>query len=187
KTKAEDMPKDSLFVLNLNTGGLEKLARVKSYALPAEKGGWLAVYFEKDSNDKKEKSDTTKVEKEEKSKKKSEGSRLSVRSLNGENQWDFEGVKSYGFAEKGDFLYYTKESDDSLKHVELHLLELSSGKSTLVQGEKTDFSRPTFSKESRYLAFLATDDSVKAKRHYYDLFLHPIGKGETKKIADKDT
>src|SRR5690606_26313766 len=68
-----------------------------------------------------------------------------------------------------------------------HLLELSSGKSTLVQGEKADFSRPTFSKESRYLAFLATEDSVKAKRPYYDLFLHPIGKGETKKIADKDT
>lgn len=186
KTKAEDMPKDSLFILNLKTGGLEKLSRVKSYALPEEKGDWLAIYFEKES-DKKEKSDTTKVEREEKGKKKSEGSRLSVRSLDGEISWDFDGVKSYGFAEKGDFLYYTKESDDSLKHVELHLLELGSGNSTLVQGEKTEFSHPTFSKESSYLAFLATEDSVKAKRPYYDLFLHHIGKGNTNKIADKDT
>lgn len=187
KTKAEDMPKDSLFVLNLNTGGLEKLARVKSYALPAKNGGWLAVYFEKDSNDKKEQSDTTKVEKEEKAKKKSEGSRLSVRSLNGESQWDFEGVKAYGFAENGDFLYYIKESDDSLKHVELHLLALPSGQSSLVQAGKADFSNPTFSKESRYLAFLATEDSAKAKRPYYDLFLHELGKDGPEKIAGKGT
>src|SRR5690606_693509 len=66
KTKTEDMPKDSLFILNLKSGGLEKLARVKSYAIPEEKGDWLAIYFEKESADKKDKSDTTKVEKEEK-------------------------------------------------------------------------------------------------------------------------
>ncbi len=187
KTKAEDMPKDSLFILNLKTGGLEKLARVKSYALPEEKGDWLAVYFEKESKDKKDKSDTTKVEKEEKGKKKSDGAQLTVRSLDGETQWIFEGVKSYGFAEKGDYLYYTRESDDSLKQVELHLLALPSGKSALVQGQKIDFATPTFSKESRYLAFLATEDSAKSKRPYYDLFLHQVGKGGAEKIAGKGT
>src|SRR5690606_22280701 len=46
KTKAEEMPKDSLFILDLRTGDLEKLARVKSYALPEETGNWLAIYFE---------------------------------------------------------------------------------------------------------------------------------------------
>lgn len=187
KTKAEDMPKDSLFILNLGTGGLEKLARVKSYALPEEKGDWLAIYFEKEPTDKKDKSDTTKVEKEQKTKKKSEGAQLTVRSLDGETQWNFEGVKSYGFAEKGDFLYYTRESADSLKRVELHLLALPSGKSTLVQGEKVDFANPTFSKESRYLAFLATEDSAKAKRPYYDLFLHQVNKAAAEKIASKET
>lgn len=187
KTKAENMPKDSLFILDLRTGDLEKLARVKSYALPEETGNWLAIYFEKDAADKKEKSDTTKVEKEEKSKSKSEGSRLRVRSLDGETRFDFEGVKSYGFAERGDYLYYTKESDDSLKHVALHLLELKSGKSTLVQGEIAEFVNPTFSKESQYLSYLATEDSAKAKRPYYDLFLHQIDKAVTEKIAAKET
>src|SRR5690554_3159333 len=49
KAKKEKLPKDSLFILDLSNGELEKLARVKSYAAPKKAGNWLAVHFEKES------------------------------------------------------------------------------------------------------------------------------------------
>lgn len=47
KAKPEDLPKDSLAILELSTGKLEKIARVKSFALPDESGAWLAYLLEK--------------------------------------------------------------------------------------------------------------------------------------------
>ncbi|MDE3254080.1 MAG: hypothetical protein KGO92_14865, partial [Bacteroidota bacterium] len=47
KAKTEDLPKDSLAILDLGSGKLEKIARVKSFALPEESGSWLAYLLEK--------------------------------------------------------------------------------------------------------------------------------------------
>jgi hypothetical protein len=58
KKKADDMPKDSLFIMNLTNGQMEKLARVKSYSIPQKKGNWIAVHFEKDMPKKQKKRKT---------------------------------------------------------------------------------------------------------------------------------
>ncbi len=47
KAKPDDIPKDSLAILELSTGKLEKVARVKSFALPDESGQWLAYLLDK--------------------------------------------------------------------------------------------------------------------------------------------
>ena len=48
KTKKEDMPSDSLFIYNLEEDRLEKLPRVKSFAIPEKAGSWIAVHYEKE-------------------------------------------------------------------------------------------------------------------------------------------
>lgn len=53
------MPKDSLFILNLAAGKVEKLARVKSFAIPTEKGSWIAIHFEKELPQKDTPKDST--------------------------------------------------------------------------------------------------------------------------------
>lgn len=47
KKKADDMPKDSLGIYNVDSNRLEKIARVKSYKMPEKAGGWLAYLMEK--------------------------------------------------------------------------------------------------------------------------------------------
>ena len=47
KKKPEDMPKDSIGILSLNTGELFKAERVKSYKMPKEGSGWIAYLLEK--------------------------------------------------------------------------------------------------------------------------------------------
>ncbi len=47
KKKKEEMPKDSLGILSLSTGQIERFAGVKSFALSEEAGSLLAVHLEK--------------------------------------------------------------------------------------------------------------------------------------------
>lgn len=47
KKKPEDMPKDSMAVLQLGTDSIWKQPRVKSFRLPDDSGNWLAYHLEK--------------------------------------------------------------------------------------------------------------------------------------------
>ncbi len=47
KKKPEDLPKDSLAIVDLNTGRVTKVARIKSFKMPNETGTWLAYLLEK--------------------------------------------------------------------------------------------------------------------------------------------
>lgn len=190
KTKADDLPKDSLFVLDLASGKTEKLARVKSFSLPEKEGNWLAIHFEKElevKSVKKTDGDTTAMETAAKQKpKKTDGTKLLVRSLDGQKTFEYETVKNFGFSENGDFLYYVKATEDTLKNAGIFLVDLKSGISKIIDLNKTDYFTPAFSKTNKFLTFLTTEDSLKSKKPYYDLYLFDIAKGGLSKIADKD-
>jgi dipeptidyl aminopeptidase/acylaminoacyl peptidase len=47
KARPDDMPKDSLVILELGTDKMQKVARVKSFKVPDDAGGWLAYLLEK--------------------------------------------------------------------------------------------------------------------------------------------
>lgn len=47
KKKADDMPKDSLFILDLEKDTVSRKARVRSYKMPDRDPEWLAIQFEK--------------------------------------------------------------------------------------------------------------------------------------------
>jgi hypothetical protein len=189
KKKADEMPKDSLFIMNLSNGEVEKLARVKSYSTPTKKGNWVAVHFEKDlpkKEEKKDESDTTKIKDPKPEKpKKTDGTKLLVKDLMGNQTFEFDRVKSFGFSENGDFLYYAKAEEDTLKNAGIYLIELKSGASKVIDEGKTEYVSMVFSPENKFLAFLATEDSAKSKKPYYDLFLFDINKEKNQKIASK--
>lgn len=191
KKKADDMPKDSLFIMNLTNGQMEKLARVKSYSIPQKKGNWLAVHFEKDlpkKAEKKENGDTTKViEPKTEKPKKTDGSKLLVKDLSNNGTFEFDRVKSFGFSENGELLYYSKAEEDTLKNTGIFLVDLKTGQSKFIDEGKTEYISAVFSPENKFLAFMATEDSAKSKKPYYDLFLYDIVKDKNQKIASKGT
>jgi dipeptidyl aminopeptidase/acylaminoacyl peptidase len=55
KKKADDMPKDSLGIYDIENKKLEKIARVKNYKTPEKAAGWLAYLMEKPLAEIKEK------------------------------------------------------------------------------------------------------------------------------------
>ncbi|MCH6201886.1 prolyl oligopeptidase family serine peptidase [Aquiflexum sp. LQ15W] len=191
KKKADDMPKDSVFIMNLSNGEWEKLARVKSFSTPSKKGNWVAVHFEKDlpqKGEKKENGDTTKIKDTKSEKpKKTDGTKLLVKNLSGTQFFEFDRVKSYSFDENGVYLYYSKASEDTLKNAGLYLFELKSGVSRLIDEGKTEYISAVFSSENKFIAYLATEDSAKSKKPYYDLYLFDMAKEKNQKIASKGT
>ncbi|MCH7412611.1 prolyl oligopeptidase family serine peptidase [Belliella sp. R4-6] len=189
KTKADEMPKDTLFVIQLSSGNIEKIARVKSFATPRKEANWLAVHFEKEipaKPAKKAEGDTTKVATPEKPKK-TDGTKLIVRSFDGKTSYEYDRVKSYGFSENGSHLYYVKATEDTLKNAGIFLLDLKSGVSQIIDIGKTDYISTQISDSNKYLAFLTTEDSLKTKKPYYDLYLYDIAKASNQKIADRNS
>jgi dipeptidyl aminopeptidase/acylaminoacyl peptidase len=182
KTKADDLPKDSLFILNLVSGSMEKFSRVKSFGMPAENGSWVAIHFEKDLPKKPDPTDSTK--KEEK-KKKTDGTKLLVRKLDGTKFWEFERVKSYSFAPNGDFFQYTLAEEDTLDNSAIHILNLNTGESRPVLEKMTTYSGQVFSRQSSKFAFIATDDSLKAKKPTHHLYVYDLAQGKMSKKLDK--
>lgn len=174
KKKGDELPKDSLFLLNLASGNLEKLARVKSFASPSEKGSWVAIHFEKElvPKDTAAADSTIKVEKP----KKTEGTKLLVRSLDGKLAWELDRVKSYSFSPNGDYLYYLLAEEEKEDNTALYVLELASGEQHLVHEKMTTYTRMAFSPQSAYLSFVISDDSLKAKKPSHKLLVYDIKK-----------
>ena len=174
KKKGDELPKDSLFLLNLASGNLEKLARVKSFASPSEKGSLVAIHFEKELVPKGTAAadSTIKVEKP----KKTEGTKLLVRSLDGKLAWELDRVKSYSFSPNGDYLYYLLAEEEKEDNTALYVLELASGEQHLVHEKMTTYTRMAFSPQSAYLSFVISDDSLKAKKPSHKLLVYDIKK-----------
>src|SRR5688572_2577375 len=65
KKKADDMPKDSIAIVELGKDSVWRYARVKNYKVPEKQGGWVAYHLEKAI----EKKDSTRTKKAERSEK----------------------------------------------------------------------------------------------------------------------
>lgn len=184
KVKKEDMPFDSLFIYQMSNGNLIKIPEVKSFALPTEAGSWIAIQYEKEKQKKAVPSDSTsKAEKP----KKTDGTKLEVRKLDGSTSYQFDRVKSFSFAPNGDYLQYVLAEEDTLDNAAIYVLNLASGESKLLSEGKTSYSSMTFSSKSKYLAYLATNDSAKAKKPYHTLFLTSISSMTAEEIASKNS
>lgn len=184
KVKKEDLPSDSLFIYQMSNGKLIKIPQVKSFALPTESGSWIAIHYEKEKSAKKDPADSTsKAPKP----KKTDGTGLEVRKLDGSVSYRFERVKSYSFAPNGDYLHYVQAEEDTLDNAGIYLLNLTTGLSKQLSEGLTSYLNISFSPQSKYLAFVATDDSLKAKKPVHSLYLSATSTGTVEEIAAQNS
>ncbi|MEQ1744815.1 MAG: prolyl oligopeptidase family serine peptidase [Saprospiraceae bacterium] len=180
KVKEDDLPKDSLGVYTLATRTLEKLADVRSYALPEKWSGWLACQLEaaKEEKPKKETKETaapdsTKTSKpapEEKPKNvkkedaKDNGSRLLLRELATGRTDTVPFVREYRFAKRGPALVLHSSGRDSAFTAGVYRFDC--GQRTLrplFLAPKSKFAQLALDDWGRQAAFLADTDTTKAR------------------------
>ena len=187
KAKKDDMPKDSLALIDVKTGKVEKFANLKSHATPDKWSTYLAFELTpaKEKADKKAPKAEGKDDKKKPAPKK-EASKLIVMNVKTAQADTLKNVTSYKFNEDGSWLAYVVEPEkkDSLGKAGLFLYNPVNGESKAVlEGAKgSKFKTPSFS-EVGTLAFYANTDTTKANKKNIDIYLYDIKAGEVKKAA----
>ncbi|MFN4255267.1 MAG: alpha/beta hydrolase family protein [Saprospiraceae bacterium] len=176
KVKDDDLPKDSLGILSLETGQLTKIPKVKSFAVPDKWAGWLAYQLEAEKPPAAKKdtaqgkpSAVNRPPSTVKKENKDNGSRLIIRNLTSGTEDTVAFVKEYVFAEKGPRLLLATTGRDSAFLAGVYLFEAETRQLRPLFRGRGKFQNLAFDKRGRQAAFLADLDTTKARVRPYEL------------------
>jgi dienelactone hydrolase len=202
KKKPEEMPKDSLGLISLEDARKNQLyARVKSYKLPEDAGGWAALLHEKAEVKKKDstatdaKKATAKdgadwfADEEPAGEKKEDGADMILKNLQTGEEKIFKNVVEYFFNKTGNrlLLEISPSKKDSTQGF-VQLYDLATGTNKILFARFNDAKGFSMDDGGAQLAFFAERDSVtKALQKFYKLWYYKDGMDSAKMIADRTT
>jgi len=167
KKKPDEMPKDSLVIVNLSTLAIEKIASVKSFQIP-EHGSELLVYL----IDKK--GDINK-----------EGSELILKSLNGSTSRSYNNIAAYSIHPKGlgVALYQVK---NKLGEAKVFIANIADTNTKLISSNFYTATGFAWHEAGNKLAYLIEQDSTnKALQKNYTLAYFETGFDSAKRIVTR--
>ncbi len=180
-------PKDSLGILDLSSGEIVKVRRVKSFALPEDAGGWLAYHLEAPVVER----DTTegggearparsggarrpggsrgRAARTDDESEKQDGTALVLRDLSSGAETRFEMVQAYVFSRDGRRLAYTASSKDSTADGAFVVATSDASVATMLSGAG-DYKSATFDEAGEQVAFLSNRDDYASKQPSFTLY-----------------
>lgn len=195
KKKPAEMPKDSLAILELSTGSVVKVERVRSFRVPEEAAGWLAYLQEAEVPDagaaEKEdgEAEAAGEEKEEVSKalaerrkKKTEGTTLVLRDLLTGEERRFDHVVDYQLSDNGVLLAYAASSKDGGADG-VYAVTLSTGTVVPVLTGEGEYKRLVVDAKGEQVAFLSNRDDFAAEQAAYVLYHWRTGERSARAVA----
>ena len=183
KAKKEDMPKDTLAVIDLASGKIEKFANCKSHNTPDK----LINYIAFELTPAKEKSAEKDADKDaKKGDKKTPAKELYVMNIHTGKMDTLKNVASYKFNKEGDLMAYVVEPEkkDSTGKVALYLYNTATARSTEVicAPKGASVKLPEFSKVGT-MAFYANTDTAKVAKNNVEIYLYNINEGKLQSAA----
>lgn len=162
KKKDFDAPQDSLAIVDLNTGAINRIPRVISYKIGRDGGDWLAWLS----------SDTTLI-KPKALKDKEAGKPLIVRHLPSGTQKTVKWVKDYTISRNGLRIGVNikPQKKDSVATTGIGVLSLPDTTFTLISREQKWYGAPVFSDQADKMAFTASNDTVASGTKATQLYL----------------
>lgn len=150
KKKDFDLPQDSLAIVDLKTGKIEKIADVISFAVGKDGGEWVAW----------QSCDTTLI-KPAALKEKKAGKPLVVRNLANSTQKVVKWVDNYTFSKDGRRIAMTlrKSKKDSIATDGIGIINLPDTAFILLDREHKHYGTPVFDEAGAQLAYIASNDS----------------------------
>jgi dienelactone hydrolase len=177
KVKADQLPKDSLLVFNLETGNRIGFANVKSFTLPKESGSWAAILQEHQEvkGVKKDSSGTKPASRvrASASTKKPKGDDLILLNLETGATQSFRYVTYVTVSDNGNTVFYTKDAvNDTLKKAGVFVFDTKKQNEMLVDtsSKRKVYKGLAVDKTGTQLAWLATADSAEADVRAYALY-----------------
>lgn len=207
KVKKDDLPKDSLGILQLSNLSLVKIADVKSFSVPEKWSGWIVFQKEAEKLEEPKKSiadstaialpDTTKappppsIEKAEKEKAKKPkkegkdtGTKLIIREL--ATGWEEVApfVKTYTLATEAPRLLFVSSGNDSTLLAGTYLYDCAQRSLKPLWRQKGEYEQLSFDEQGRQAAFFLNLDTTKAQIPPFALAYWKDGLDSARIIAD---
>lgn len=177
KKKPDEMPKDTLGIIELGKESIRKIADLKNFKTPEKGGNWIAYTLESGKDGSKEN-------------KKSAGSELVLEgTLKGE-QKTFRNISEYYFSKTGRklLLLTSKEPKDSLSKTYVLLYDTGIGVMDTLSRGGNEFKNFTMNDEGSQIAYVAERDAApKALQKFYKLWYYKEGMDSAMMLADKNT
>jgi len=201
KKRPEEMPKDSLAIVDLNTGKITKVAQVKSFKIADEQAQFLAYHLEK-----KNTVPAPRVAQTDSSAKPAapvappttrtaaepfeEGTDLVVLNLLTGDTMVLQLVSEYFFNKKGNILLAetTKKTGDAKVKPQVVKVDLMNKKLAVVLAGFNDAKAYRMDESGNQLAFIAErDSSAKSLQKFYKLYYHKNGNDSAIVLVQKNT
>lgn len=186
KVKKDEMPKDTLAIIDVKTGEVKKFANYKSHNTPDKLSSYIAFELTPVKEKPAEKGEKKGEDGEDKPVKKGEQKELYVMNIATAAIDTIKNASAYQFNEEGDLMAYvvTPEKKDSTGKVAMFLYTTATGESKeVLSGEKgSSIKLPVFS-EVNTMAFYANTDTSKAAKKDVNIYLYNIAAGDLKVAA----
>ncbi|HVG19288.1 MAG TPA: prolyl oligopeptidase family serine peptidase, partial [Blastocatellia bacterium] len=176
KKKPEDMPKNAMGIMDLATGEVARVERVKNFKVPEDGAGFVAYLLEpkKEAGRPEEKKDERKPETPpaaaERKKKKEYGSDLVLRNLADKGERTFSDVLEYTISKDGKSLVYTVASKkEEMNGAYAVTPGAADAPATLVAG-KGKYAKLTWDDKQTQLAFISDRDDAASAQPKFKLY-----------------
>ncbi len=170
--KQDALPKDSLAVLNLEDGSVTMFGPVKSFRVPEDGAGVVAILFDEVTETSR---DSTLAESPHDKK---DGDRLTlVRPDSGETH-DFGSVLDYRLTPDGEWLVYAAESEDGQADG-VYAVATGSGTATPLATGEGYYRQLTLATEGHLASFVSNTGDFTSEAPDFDLFVGTPGEAAT--------
>ena len=198
----DSAPKDSLGILDLASGEVTKVERVKSYELPEDEGAWVAYLLEEEQAEADSAAaDSTQGGEGRPSRgragrrgrggggngdEKEDGTPLVLRELTSGVEQRYEMVMEYAFSKDGRHLAYTASSKDSTADG-IYLVTVGEEAAATILVGAGDYKSPTFDEDGEQVAFLSNRDDYAADEPSFTLYHYNAGDDAASGLATEGT
>lgn len=181
KKRPEEMPKNGLGLLDLATGQLVRVERVKSFQVPEEGSGLVTIQLEGPAPKSEGSGDGRKP--------REYGSELLLRNLATGQEQRFPEVTEFSFDKSGRTLVYAVSAADESRNG-VYAVETGTGESLTPRplvGGKGQFSKITWDEEQTQLAFLGDTGETQSARANVRLYHWKRGTGDARTVVTAES
>jgi len=176
KKKPEEMPKNALGIMDLSTGNVTRVERIKSFQVPEEGVGYIAYLHEPKPGPEpaakkdEKKSPSAKPAAAADKKKKEYGTDLVLRKVRDKSERTFEDVLEYSMSKDGRTLLYAVSAKKEEKNGLFAVEPQSSASAVALLAGRGQYKRMAWDEKQTQLAFLSDRDDAAAKQPKFKLY-----------------
>lgn len=194
KKKSDELPKDSLAIVNVRSGEVMRIPAVRSYKLPEEEGAYIAYLKEQTRPERTAETDTTAGPNDTEPRTRSRDSRpetvLVIHHLIHGVDTSFQRVDSYFLTPDGQHLYFVRkpaEKDSVGSDAGIVHYDIAKRQGRLISGGKGIYKSLTFDEDGAQLAFLAYKGPEKATNKIHEIYRYRQGADSAEIIVQAGT